>query len=323
MVVSAAHQQLLDIRSRLAKRATFEQATSDLIALCCASGGLELADAVLEVVDRAFTLLKTRYTAVPFWQSGRKLMRAAQVLATTTEQRSKLASYIHECDECLGDVPTSSDAGEPAAAAAAARGYLFEGQLSTADEAPPRPRGGLEDILSLLATQARTAAEQQGEAGAEPGLAFDEARVLEAARLQQALEDAGLEEALLASMAENGERPGGPPPAAKTAVKALVREVLTDERLHQIGGPGVQCAVCREDLKVGDEVQIMPCNDSHVYHPPCLAPWLTAHNSCPVCRFELPTDDTVYERRKEREKIEAEDRKGADNALSHNEFMYI
>lgn len=42
-----------------------------------------------------------------------------------------------------------------------------------------------------------------------------------------------------------------------------------------------------------------------------------------MCRQELPTDDHAYEARKEREAQDAEDRKGAANALSHNEFAYI
>ncbi len=46
------------------------------------------------------------------------------------------------------------------------------------------------------------------------------------------------------------------------------------------------------------------------------------NNSCPTCRHELPTDDAKYEARKERAKEEAEEARGAANALSHNEFMY-
>ncbi len=74
---------------------------------------------------------------------------------------------------------------------------------------------------------------------------------------------------------------------------------------------------------VGDEVQIMPCNDGHVFHPPCLKPWLVEHNSCPVCRHELPTDDDKYERRKEREREDAEGAKGSANALQQNEFIFV
>lgn len=74
---------------------------------------------------------------------------------------------------------------------------------------------------------------------------------------------------------------------------------------------------------MGDVVQIMPCSDGHVFHPDCLAPWLKEHNSCPVCRHELPTDDDKYERQKEREATEAEAKKGAANAVAHNEFIYV
>ena len=51
-----------------------------------------------------------------------------------------------------------------------------------------------------------------------------------------------------------------------------------------------------------------------------------SHNSRHVdtCRrHELPTDDHKYEARKERERRDAEDARGAANAVSHNEFLYI
>jgi hypothetical protein len=40
-------------------------------------------------------------------------------------------------------------------------------------------------------------------------------------------------------------------------------------------------------------------------------------------RHELPTDDHQYEIEKERKKEQEEERRGAANAVSHNEFLYI
>lgn len=37
----------------------------------------------------------------------------------------------------------------------------------------------------------------------------------------------------------------GPPPAAKSAVKALQKERLSPERLQELGGAEVECSVCR------------------------------------------------------------------------------
>ena len=96
-----------------------------------------------------------------------------------------------------------------------------------------------------------------------------------------------------------------------------------EPKLGNVGDNWQLCYGCREDLQVGEEVQIMPCKSNHVYHPDCLAPWLKAHNSCPVCRFELPTDDMAYENKKERDQREAEERKGAANAVTHTDFLYI
>ena len=45
--------------------------------------------------------------------------------------------------------------------------------------------------------------------------------------------------------AETDAAPIGAPPASKHVVKSLVREVLTEARLAQLGGAETQCAVCR------------------------------------------------------------------------------
>ena len=56
------------------------------------------------------------------------------------------------------------------------------------------------------------------------------------------------------------------------------------------------CAVCKDEFEIGQELLLMPCK--HYFHNDCLLPWLNERNSCPVCRYELPTDDSDYEERK-------------------------
>lgn len=55
-------------------------------------------------------------------------------------------------------------------------------------------------------------------------------------------------------------------------VASLPKIKVDAEQLQQLGGPGTACPVCTEQLVEGDEVQLLPCK--HVFHPPCLAPWL-------------------------------------------------
>ncbi|KAF6150711.1 hypothetical protein GIB67_020794 [Kingdonia uniflora] len=100
----------------------------------------------------------------------------------------------------------------------------------------------------------------------------------------------GLEQ-LIQQLAENDPNRYGTPPASKSAVEALVNMKANEELL---ASDEAQCAVCMDAFEAGMDVKQMPCK--HIYHDHCILPWLEMHNSCPVCRFELPTDDLDYER---------------------------
>ncbi|EPS73974.1 hypothetical protein M569_00782, partial [Genlisea aurea] len=98
-------------------------------------------------------------------------------------------------------------------------------------------------------------------------------------------------EQLIQQLAENDPNRYGTPPASKSAVQALPN-VKVDEEL--LKSELAQCAVCKDAFELDTVVKQMPCK--HVYHQDCIFPWLELHNSCPVCRYELPTDDAADDR---------------------------
>lgn len=102
----------------------------------------------------------------------------------------------------------------------------------------------------------------------------------------------GLEQ-LIQQLAENDPNRYGTPPAAKSAVEGLPDIKITEELL---ASDSSQCAVCKDSFELNEEAKQMPCK--HIYHKDCILPWLEIHNSCPVCRYELPTDDPDYENRR-------------------------
>ena len=52
----------------------------------------------------------------------------------------------------------------------------------------------------------------------------------------------------------------------------------------------ITCAICMDDLEVGDAVLELPC--CHLFHRECLAEWLAQKNECPSCRrpVRAPTE---------------------------------
>ncbi|CAI0381718.1 unnamed protein product [Linum tenue] len=109
--------------------------------------------------------------------------------------------------------------------------------------------------------------------------------------------DAAGYEALLQNLADSEGGRKGAPPASKSAVSALPAIEVTGERETSV------CAVCKDMISVGEKETKLPCG--HGYHGDCIVPWLGSRNSCPVCRFELPTDDTEYEDEKRKKGVAA------------------
>ncbi|XP_074269552.1 E3 ubiquitin-protein ligase RING1-like [Silene latifolia] len=127
--------------------------------------------------------------------------------------------------------------------------------------------------------------QNSGEDGSPPGFRIP------AANLGDYFFGPGLEQ-LIQQLAENDPNRYGTPPAAKSAVEGLPTVDVTEEMLQSDSS---HCAVCMDEFELGAQVKELPCN--HVYHKDCIVPWLELHNSCPVCRYELPTDDPDYEQR--------------------------
>lgn len=75
----------------------------------------------------------------------------------------------------------------------------------------------------------------------------------------------------------------GPPPASRSAIDAVPLIRINNRHLRSES----HCAVCMEKFELGIEAREMPCK--HLYHSDCIVPWLVRHNSCPICRKELPS----------------------------------
>ncbi|KAK8518643.1 hypothetical protein V6N12_011890 [Hibiscus sabdariffa] len=80
------------------------------------------------------------------------------------------------------------------------------------------------------------------------------------------------------------DRPG-PPPAAASAIEALPMVKITENHLIN----STHCPVCKDEFVVNGEAKELPCK--HLYHSDCIVPWLSIHNTCPVCRYEIKDDN--------------------------------
>lgn len=85
------------------------------------------------------------------------------------------------------------------------------------------------------------------------------------------------------------------PPASRRFISTLPEVVVTKEDLDTETTNG-ECAICLSDQSIGQLATRMPCG--HLFCGECLRRWLEKNNSCPVCRYEVETDDPAYETRR-------------------------
>lgn len=91
-------------------------------------------------------------------------------------------------------------------------------------------------------------------------------------------------------------------PASKAFVEQLPVKKFTEENCEG------ECAICKCDWTPGEQGLDLPCH--HVYHSDCIQKWFETSNRCPMCRYEVPTDDPEYER--QRKAKEAEESQNSD-----------
>lgn len=133
----------------------------------------------------------------------------------------------------------------------------------------------------------------------------DEARLAEIMALQQslaAMEDffqSLLGQASFYAEALDPQNTGGgpgPPPVARHILEDLPDLSMNndvDEDAVVSTGTVVLCGICGDECSTSDSTRL-PCG--HAFHrKTCIEPWLSRHCTCPICRYELPTDDETYE----------------------------
>lgn len=322
--------ELQALQRKLGKKQSFEEAVSSIGSFLrdrYPSSSPSLRKSIYSAVCRVATLLQTRYTTPGFWLAGLRLFEEAEHLVTESSEQQHLKKCIARAREHLHEMETEVPASSGRQTGSR---FLFEGHLTVEPEPPPPAWLVEQNLLTAIAVAQNLNLEAESSRSQEErNDAPNNGRtrpvtsesILELINeMQHGTIDLDLESVIQSSLQEIGGGIPRAPPASKEVVANLPVITVTEETIAKLGS-GTECAVCRESLMINDQMQELPCK--HLFHPPCLKPWLDENNSCPICRHELRTDDHVYESRKEREKEEEEDRKGAANAVRGGEFMYV
>eukprot|EP01041_Mallomonas_annulata_P003491 gene3491-6949_t len=83
----------------------------------------------------------------------------------------------------------------------------------------------------------------------------------------------------------------GTPPANEKAIQGLPKVNVTADDIQEESNK--ECMICLQEHRVGALALKLPC--SHLFHIDCAEEWLKRKCTCPICNYELETDDNEYE----------------------------
>ncbi|CZT43515.1 related to zinc finger protein 364 [Rhynchosporium secalis] len=145
-------------------------------------------------------------------------------------------------------------------------GSLFGAPTAQAGQPHPPAQGlpaGLQGLFAAMANPAN-------------------ARTGDAVYTQEALDQ------IISTLMEQNVSSNAPGPASPDAISALPKKKLDEKELGPEGK--AECSVCMDDVVTGVEVVVLPC--SHWFHESCATAWLSEHNTCPICRKGIDSEQT-------------------------------
>ncbi|CAK7197908.1 hypothetical protein SEUCBS139899_000558 [Sporothrix eucalyptigena] len=92
---------------------------------------------------------------------------------------------------------------------------------------------------------------------------------------------------IVTMLMETNRPNGGAPPATEAALDELERKRVDAKMLEPDGH--AECTICISEVAMNDEVVYLPCK--HWFHEECVVTWLRQHNTCPVCRTAVTSNN--------------------------------
>lgn len=161
--------------------------------------------------------------------------------------------------------------------------------------APGGAGGGVPNIFQMFASGGQPPNGQQGPAmGLNPLMELllgGGAGDLDPLLVEQLFAAAGHQGMDAGAHTAQQQRSKGTPPASASTLRTLPRVKVSAYDIAANESP--ECSVCLDSLVIGEPALRIHCG--HLYHEDCVKDWLKKSNECPVCRWELPTDDPEYE----------------------------